>query len=109
MGGPRGTKPVPGVTVSELTEHEIDALEARNGLQQFDETVALIRRAIAPEHGKFHLRPSMILALHREALRDISPLCGTYRTVPVSIDNSKHQPPPWEDVPRLVEEMCDYV
>lgn len=82
-------------------------LEARNGLLQFDEVVRLIAEV---ETGKrFRLRPSVIQDLQRVAIHEIYTCAGTYRTKPVIIQGTDHQPPPAEEVPRLVEEMCDYV
>jgi hypothetical protein len=44
--------------------------EARNGLLQFDTGVEAVQTAL--ERGSFKLRLSLILSLHREALRGIS-------------------------------------
>lgn len=82
-------------------------LEARNGLLQFDEvvrTVSEIERGAA-----FKLRPSAIQALHRVAIQDIYTCAGNYRTQPVQISGTDHQPPEAPQIPLLVEEMCDYV
>jgi Fic family protein len=82
-------------------------LEARNGLLQFDEVIKLVGEV---ERGaSFRLRPSMLQSLHRIAIQDIYDCAGNYRTAPVQIEGTDHQPPSWQDVPRLVEEMCDYV
>jgi Fic family protein len=81
--------------------------EAANGLRQFDAGKAEAQAAI--DRGAFKLRPSLILALHREALRGISHFAGNYRPASVQISKSKHQPPAEHLVPALVEEMCDYV
>jgi Fic family protein len=81
--------------------------EVRNGLRQYDAGVAIAHEAI--DRGSFKLRASMILALHREALRDISRYAGNYRPGPVEITESKHTPPPAQLAPELVEDLCDYV
>lgn len=81
--------------------------EAANGLRQFDAGKGEAQAAI--DRGYFKLRPSLILALHREALRGISHFAGNYRPASVEISKSKHQPPPEHLVPALVEDMCDYV
>jgi Fic family protein len=83
-------------------------LEARNGLLQFDEVLALIDKALKSETN-YQLRPSTIQHLHRIAIKDIYTCAGNYRTVPVTISQTDHQPPSWEQAPMLVEEMCDYV
>lgn len=81
--------------------------EARNGLRQYDVGIKAIQTAL--DRGEFKLRPSLILALHREALAGISSYAGNYRPAGVEIQGSKHQPPGSHLVPELVEEMCDYV
>lgn len=81
--------------------------EAANGLRQFDAANALAQDAI--DRRSFKLRPSHILALHREALRGISAFAGNYRPSSVEISESKHNPPDAFLVPELVEDMCDYV
>jgi Fic family protein len=90
----------------ERTEREV-----ANGLRQFDAGKAAAQQAIErqTEGGKFGLRPSLILALHREALAGISRYAGTFRTGGVGIEKSKHEPPGPHLVAGLVEEMCDYV
>jgi Fic family protein len=47
--------------------------------------------------------------LNRLAVEGLEPTAGKYRTEDVVIAGSKHVPPPWQDVPRLVDEMCTYV
>ena len=82
-------------------------LEARNGLLQFDEVIRLVGEV--EQGASFRLRPSTLSTLHRIAIQDIYSCAGNYRTSPVDIKGTDHQPPLWQDVPRLVEEMCDYV
>lgn len=81
--------------------------EARNGLRQYDAGIRTIQAAI--ERSEFKLRPSLILALHREALAGISLFAGNYRPAGVRIEGSKHQPAGAHQVPELIEDMCDYV
>lgn len=81
--------------------------EVRNGFRQYDAGVAIAQEAI--DRGGFRLRPSAILALHREALRGISNYAGNYRPGPVAIRKSRHVPPEAHLVPELIEDMCDYV
>ena len=70
----------------------------------------MIRLVGEVERGSsFRLRPSAIQSLHRIAIQDIYSCAGNYRTSQVQIRGTDHQPPPWQDVPGLVEEMCDYV
>ena len=102
----RGSKPLPPQIQKD--PEEIARLEARNGLRQFDAVVQLIDQALG-RSGTFKLRPSMILELNRLAIAEIHELAGVYRPFPIEITKSPHQPPPARDVPRLMEEMCDYV
>jgi Fic family protein len=81
--------------------------EVRNGFRQYDLVIAMAQDAI--DRGKFKLRPSAVLSLHREALRDLSAYAGNYRPAGVEIQKSRHKPPGAHLVPELVEEMSDYV
>jgi len=81
--------------------------EARNVLRQYDAGIATIQSAL--ERGSFKLRPSLILALHREALAGISMFAGNFRPAGVEIEGSKHEPPGAHLVPELIEDLCDYV
>jgi Fic family protein len=81
--------------------------EARNGLRQFDYGIQTVHQAL--ERGSFKLRPSLILALQREALTGISAYAGNFRPAGVEIVGSKHKPAEAHLVPELVEELCDYV
>ncbi|MBI5127882.1 MAG: Fic family protein [Rhodopseudomonas palustris] len=83
------------------------AAETRNGLRQYDAAIGTIQSAL--ERGSFKLRPSLILALHREALAGISSYAGNYRPGGVAIEGSQHAPVAAHLVPELVEDMCDYV
>jgi Fic family protein len=81
------------------------ALEARNGLIQIDEVIRLIEGA---KHG-FELRPSIIQRLQRLAIKDIYTCAGNFRTGPVCIEGTSHQPPDPDTVSEHVEAMCEYV
>jgi Fic family protein len=81
--------------------------EARNVLRQYDAGLATIQAAL--ETGSFKLRPSLILALHREALSGISMFAGNFRPSAVEIQGSRHEPVGAHLVPELVEDMCEYV
>jgi len=88
-------------------QDEKAALEARNGLLQFDEVLRLVEQA--SKSGSFKLRPSTMQGLHRIAIHDIYSCAGNYRTHEVTIRGTTHEPPPWSDVAALVEEACEYV
>mgnify|MGYP005818410579 FL=1 len=81
--------------------------EARNGLRQFDYGIQTVHQAL--DRGSFKLRPSLILALQREALTGISAYAGNFRPAGVEIVGSKHKPAEAHLVPELIEELCDYV
>jgi Fic family protein len=83
--------------------------EAKNGLRQYDVGIRIIETAIERGAAEFKLRPSTILALHREALTGISSYAGLWRPAGVEIQGSKHSPPGAHLVPELIENMCDYV
>jgi hypothetical protein len=83
--------------------------EAANGLRQFDAGKNYAQAALDRQDGDgslFKLRPSLVLALHREALAGISTFAGLYRPAGVSIEKSKHVPPGAHLVAELVEDMC---
>jgi Fic family protein len=81
--------------------------EARNGLRQFDLGIRLLEEAL--ERGRFRLRVSLILSLHRAALEGIHAYAGNFRPGGVEIHGSTHAPVGAHLVPGLIEEMCDYV
>ena len=86
-------------------------LEARNGLLQFE----AIEEAVNVSRAGFVFTPVDLCQLHRLAIQDIYTCAGTIRTQNVVIlrngviDSTKHQPPPWELVLELVDEMCQYI
>ncbi|MDZ4798664.1 MAG: Fic family protein [Bryobacteraceae bacterium] len=82
------------------------ALEARNGLIQFDEVLKMVDDS---QRVEFKLRPSIIQKLQRLAIKDIYTCAGNFRTGPVHIKGTTHQPPEPESVSEHVEEMCEYV
>lgn len=82
--------------------------EAQNGLEQFDLGLKVVEDALEKGDG-FKLRPSTILALHREALKGLSPYAGNWRPAAVRIQGSGHEPVDAFLVPELIEDMCEYV
>lgn len=85
---------------------DIALLEAANGLRQFDRLSEMIDEGIS---GRFRLRPSQLQELNRIAVEGLTEAPGSYRPGSISISGSSHQPPPFERVPSLVEELCDHV
>lgn len=81
------------------------SLEARNGLLQFDEVLKLIDQS----KDGFRLRPSTLQRLQRLAIQDIYTCAGNYRTGPVIIAGTTHQPPAASEVPEQVEDLCEHV
>lgn len=59
--------------------------------------------------GNYRLRPSLILRLHGILLDRLSNYPGVYRPADIVIKGSRHEPPPASYVPRLIEDLCDYV
>jgi fido (protein-threonine AMPylation protein) len=90
------------------TKAEIAEAEAHNGLAQFDLGLRTIEDAIS-KGADFRFRPSLILALHRQALEGLSSRAGNWRPADVRIENSQHQPVGAHLVPEMIEEMCDYL
>jgi Fic family protein len=92
------------------TADEKADLEARNGLLQFDE----VKKLIVASRSEFEFTAAILLRLQYLAIHDLYTCAGTFRTGPVylvrsSEDPSLHQPGPWEQVPSLVNQMCDYI
>lgn len=81
--------------------------EARNGLRQYDAGIQTVQSAL--DRAAFRLRPSLILGLQREALREISLYAGNFRPGGVEISGSRHEPPGAHQVPELIEDLCDYI
>lgn len=46
--------------------------------------------------------------MQRIAVQGIFECAGRFRQVPISIGNTSHDPPPWQEVPHLALEMCEY-
>lgn len=91
-----------------LTASERAFIEARNGLRQYDRMREMIDAAVAP-NARFRLRPSSMMELNRYAVDGLMVGAGSYRVGSVGITGSRHSPPPAEEVPLLVDLMCEYV
>ena len=87
---------------------EFARITARNALRQFDAVIDLINEGLRSA-GSFKLRPSMIMELNRLATQSIDPDAGQYRVHLITISNSSHVPPQPEEVPRHIEDVCEYV
>ena len=73
---------------------------------QYDRIVELVQ-GTTPD--SFLLTPQILLELHRLAIQDIYSCAGRFRTGPVTLSDGRHSPPPYQQVPPLVDEMCQYV
>ena len=103
--GDRASQPVRAELPTDADQ--IALLEARNGLRQVDAIRAFIQKSV--NDSRFKLRPSDILGLNRVAIEGINRLAGVFRPDEMKISASRHNPPPPDLVPRMVEDMCDYV
>jgi fido (protein-threonine AMPylation protein) len=99
----RNSRPASHELFTNLEEKAL--LEARNGLLQFDEVLRLVDQTAVG----LRLRPSVVQRLQRLAIQGIYTCAGNYRTGPVNIQGTTHQPPPASDIAEFVEEMCEYV
>jgi Fic family protein len=82
-------------------------LETANGFRQFDRLESMIDEGV--RNGSFRLRPYQLQDLNRLAVDGLIEFPGSFRAGPIYISKSQHTPPDAESVPRLVDEMCDYV
>lgn len=87
---------------------EIARREAANGLRQFDAVIENIDREVHSKQ-RFRLRPSTLLQLNRIALDGLNVYAGNYRPANIYITGSQHTPPSVDEVPALVEDLCEYV
>ncbi len=95
-----------------LTDEERAPIEAQNALRQFDRLMAIVDdnlRQIRQGQNPVPVKPSVLMELNRLAVERIIANPGGYRQTPMEIGKSKHQPPPWEEVPKYADEMCEYV
>ena len=104
----RSSEPKSKPDFVEPTQEEAAHIEERNGLLQYDRLASMIEMALKSER-KFRLRPSQLQELNRIAVQGLLQAPGVWRQVPVEIKGSIHEPPHHEEVPELVDEMCDYV
>jgi Fic family protein len=91
-----------------LSEPQKARQEALNTLRQYDRMVEMINETLRTPQ-RFRLRPSAIQELNRISIHNLEADAGRWRDVPIFIEGSKHQPPPPKDVPKYIDEMCEYV
>jgi hypothetical protein len=114
----RHSEPVQTPQHQPLTPEERAPIEAENGLRQFDRLVQLLEQHLDEADRAGGSKPlvvkhSVLIELARLAVERIIANPGGYRQTPMTIRKKsgvvKHEPPRWEDVPQLVDEMCDHV
>jgi Fic family protein len=91
-----------------LSEPEKARQEALNTLRQYDRMVEIINETLR-QPQRFRLRPSAIQELNRISIKNLEADAGRWRDSPIIIEGSQHQPPPCEEVPQHVDDLCDYV
>jgi fido (protein-threonine AMPylation protein) len=108
----RHSKPVKTPEHRELTDEERAPIEAENAFRQFDRLMEIVEDSlneIRNGGNPVPVKTSVLMELNRLAVEKIIANPGGYRQTPMEIGRSKHQPPRWEDVPKYVDEMCEYV
>ncbi|TMQ20096.1 MAG: Fic family protein [Deltaproteobacteria bacterium] len=87
---------------------DIDRLERRNALLQLDEIrrLAAVDRA---QRGCVTIDAALVKRMHVFATTDIFSFAGQFRHCPIAIGGTSHKPPPADEVPGYVDEMCRYV
>jgi fido (protein-threonine AMPylation protein) len=107
QGGDRSSRPVARPRQPVLSPEQRARREAENGFHQFDRLIDLIKEGLQADY--FRLQTSMIIELNRLAVDELVDLPGAYRQTAIAIDGSGHAPPPWQDVPKHIDDMCEYV
>ncbi len=103
----RHSKPVRGDLLPPLTEAQRAQQEAANTLLQYDRMVELIEESLK---GKsFRLKPHIIQDLNRVSLQRLEEDAGRWRDVAMAIGQSSHVPPSPVEIPRHIDDLCDYV
>ena len=105
QGNTRPTKPFDRTGLRDLSDYELAELESANEMRVFNRLVELAEVQIAA--GRLSVRPSMLLDLNRLVLDGLDGAAGQWRPVSIGIGNSLHTPPPPEQVPALIEDLCD--
>ncbi len=59
--------------------------------------------------SRYRFRVSVLMELNRMTIAGLEADEGAFRRGTIEISNTSHQPPPPDDVPRLIDEMCEYV
>jgi len=97
----------PTASAPTFSADEVVKREAENALRQADRMFEMIEHAVSAR--KPRLRSSTLIELNRLAVAGLVAAPGAFRTSPISIELSQHVPPPHEDVPGYVDDLCEYV
>lgn len=89
------------------SDADVDRLERRNALLQFDE-IRRLATADRTKRGSVAIDAALVKR-HLFATTDIFSFTGQFRHSPVGIGGTAHKPPPADEVPGYVDEMCRYV
>ena len=90
------------------SDDEVDRLEARNAVLQYDEIRRLAKLGWT-DPSSVAIDAAMVRHLHTFAVKDIFPFAGKFRDGPVGIDGTKHRPPSVDEVVGHVNDMVRYV
>ena len=104
----RQSKAIRTKALAPLTEAERARQEALNTFEQYDRMTELIDGKLGSSEP-FRLRPNVIQELNRLSIYRLETDAGRWRDTEMRIEHSRHKPPPPLDVPRYIDEMCDYV
>jgi Fic family protein len=89
----------------DLPASETAAREAANGLNLFEYVREVIARVAAES---VPLTPEIICEMNRQAVDGLVDNPGRYRDYTLPITGSRHQPPNHDELPALLDEMCDH-
>ncbi|HEY2120469.1 MAG TPA: Fic family protein [Candidatus Acidoferrum sp.] len=104
----RQSKAIRTESFAPLTDPERARQEALNTFEQYDRMTELIDERLASS-DRFRLRPNVIQELNRLSIYKLESDAGRWRDTEMEIEHSRHKPPPPLEVPRYIDEMCDYI
>lgn len=83
-------------------------LEAENVVRQHDHLYELIARHLSGA-ADLIVTPSLVCVANRLAVDGLTEHPGVFRDGPARICGSQHEPPSFEQVPSLVQDMCSTI
>jgi Fic family protein len=99
---------IPGVVLKGPAFSDLESkieTEGRNAIRQFD----FVLQQIEDWTTDCRVDARLICKLQEIAIAPNYRCAGHFRDGEVTLQGSTHQPPPYQEVPKLVEEMCEYV